>query len=488
MDKVKLKALTFDDVLLLPRFSDFIPSEASTQTKLTKKISLKIPLISAAMDTVTESRMAIALAEAGGIGIIHKNNEISEQANQVRAVKKYESGVVRDPITIESSKSISELQQLTTELKISGMPVVDDGQLKGIVTSRDFRYADNMEDPVSSIMTPFDKLVTVKEGTSQDSVKKMMYENRIEKILVIDDNDALSGLVTMKDIEKSAEHPDATKDSSGRLMVGAALGTGTDTLDRAKALHEVGVDVFVIDSAHGHSKNVLDTIKLVRKHFPSVEIIGGNVATPEGALALVKAGADAIKVGMGPGSICTTRIIAGIGVPQITAIMTIREALVGKGVSLIADGGIRFSGDIAKAIAAGADSVMMGGLFAGTEEAPGEVELFQGRSFKTYRGMGSIGAMTDRKEASNRYLQDDVDPEKLVPEGIEGRVPYKGLVISVIDQLIGGVRQSMGYVGCKTIDAMKKDSQFIEITNAGMAESHVHDVMITKEAPNYQRG
>ena len=488
MDKVKLKALTFDDVLLLPRFSDFIPSEASTETKLTKKISLKIPLISAAMDTVTESRMAISLAEAGGIGIIHKNNEISEQANQVRAVKKYESGVVRDPITIESSKSISELQQLTTELKISGMPVVDDGQLKGIVTSRDFRYADNMEDPVSSIMTPFDKLVTVKEGTSQDSVKKMMYENRIEKILVIDDKNTLSGLVTMKDIEKSAEHPDATKDSSGRLMVGAALGTGSDTLDRAKALHEVGVDVFVIDSAHGHSKNVLDTIKLVREHFPDVEIIGGNVATPEGAKALVEAGADAVKVGMGPGSICTTRIIAGIGVPQITAIMTIREALVGKGVSLIADGGIRFSGDIAKAIAAGADSVMMGGLFAGTEEAPGEVELFQGRSFKTYRGMGSIGAMTDRKEASNRYLQDDVDPEKLVPEGIEGRVPYKGLVISVIDQLIGGVRQSMGYVGCKTIDAMKKDSQFIEITNAGMAESHVHDVMITKEAPNYQRG
>ena len=488
MDKVKLKALTFDDVLLLPRFSDFIPSEASTETKLTKKISLKIPLISAAMDTVTESRMAISLAEAGGIGIIHKNNEISEQANEVRAVKKYESGVVRDPITIESSKSISELQQLTTELKISGMPVVDDGQLKGIVTSRDFRYADNMEDPVSSIMTPFDKLVTVKEGTSQDSVKKMMYENRIEKILVIDDKNTLSGLVTMKDIEKSAEHPDATKDSSGRLMVGAALGTGSDTLDRAKALHEVGVDVFVIDSAHGHSKNVLDTIKLVREHFPDVEIIGGNVATPEGAQALVEAGADAIKVGMGPGSICTTRIIAGIGVPQITAIMTIREALVGKGVSLIADGGIRFSGDIAKAIAAGADSVMMGGLFAGTEEAPGEVELFQGRSFKTYRGMGSIGAMTDRKEASNRYLQDDIDPEKLVPEGIEGRVPYKGLVISVIDQLIGGVRQSMGYVGCKTIDAMKKDSQFIEITNAGMAESHVHDVMITKEAPNYQRG
>ena len=488
MDKVKLKALTFDDVLLLPRFSDFIPSEASTETKLTKNISLKIPLISAAMDTVTESRMAIALAEAGGIGIIHKNNEIEEQANQVRAVKKYESGVVRDPITIESSKSISELQQLTTELNISGMPVVDNGELKGIVTSRDFRYADNMTDTVSSIMTPREKLVTVAEGVSQDSVKKLMYENRIEKILVLDGDGSLSGLVTMKDIEKSAEHPDATKDSSGRLMVGAALGTGSDTLDRAKALHEVGVDLFVIDSAHGHSENVLQTIKEVKDNFPDVEVIGGNVATPEGALALVDAGADAIKVGMGPGSICTTRIIAGIGVPQITAILTIRDALEGKSVKIIADGGIRFSGDIAKAIAAGADSVMMGGVFAGTEEAPGEVELFQGRSFKTYRGMGSIGAMTDRKEASNRYLQDDIDPEKLVPEGIEGRVPYKGLVINVINQLIGGVRQSMGYVGCKTIDAMKKDSQFIEITNAGMAESHVHDVMITKEAPNYQRG
>ena len=488
MDKVKLKALTFDDVLLLPRFSDFIPSEASIETKLTKNISLKIPLISAAMDTVTESRMAIALAEAGGIGIIHKNNEIEEQANLVRAVKKYESGVVRDPITIESNKSISELQQLTTDLNISGMPVVDNGDLKGIVTSRDFRYADNMNDPVSSIMTPREKLVTVKEGTSQDTVKKMMYENRIEKILVIDEDSSLSGLVTMKDIEKSAEHPDATKDSSGRLIVGAALGTGSDTLDRAKALNDVGVDLFVIDSAHGHSQNVLNTIKEVKKNFPEIEIIGGNVATPEGAIALADAGADAIKVGMGPGSICTTRIIAGIGVPQITAILTIREALKGKGISLIADGGIRFSGDIAKAIAAGADSVMMGGLFAGTEEAPGEVELFQGRSFKTYRGMGSIGAMTDRKDASNRYLQDDIDPEKLVPEGIEGRVPYKGLVINVINQLIGGVRQSMGYVGCKTIDEMKKDSQFIEITNAGMAESHVHDVMITKEAPNYQRG
>ena len=486
MDKVKLKALTFDDVLLLPRYSDFIPSEASTETKLTKNISIKMPLISAAMDTVTESRMAIALAEAGGIGIIHKNNSIDDQAAQVRAVKKHESGVVRDPTTIRSSRSIAELKQLTDELNISGMPVVDDGVLKGIVTSRDFRYADDMAGPVSSIMTPLEKLVTVPEGTSQDEVKKLMYENRIEKILVLDDEKFLTGLVTMKDIEKSAEHPNATKDSSGRLLVGAALGTGSDTLERAKALNEVGIDLFVIDSAHGHSKNVIETIKVIKKEFPSIDVIGGNVATPEGAIELAKAGADAVKVGMGPGSICTTRIIAGIGVPQITAILTIKEALKDHDIGIIADGGIRFSGDVAKAIAAGADTVMLGGLFAGTEEAPGEVELYQGRSFKTYRGMGSIGAMTERQDA-NRYFQEDVSSEKLVPEGIEGRVPFKGWVISVIDQLIGGLRQSMGYVGSKTIAEMQDDSQFIEITNAGMAESHVHDVMITKEAPNYQR-
>tara|TARA_B100000780_G_C21104785_1_gene446050 strand:+ start:206 stop:1669 length:1464 start_codon:yes stop_codon:yes gene_type:complete len=486
MDKVKSKALTFDDVLLLPRYSDFIPSEASTETKLTKSISIKMPLMSAAMDTVTESRMAIALAEAGGIGIIHKNNSIEEQVAQVKAVKKYESGVVRDPTTIRSSKSIAELKQLTDELNISGMPVVDDGELKGIVTSRDFRYADDMDAAVSSIMTPAEKLITVSEGTSQEEVKKLMYENRIEKILVIDEAGALSGLVTMKDIEKSAEHPSATKDSSGRLRVGAALGTGSDTIERAKALNEVGIDLFVIDSAHGHSKNVIDTIKTIKKEFLNIDVIGGNVATPEGAIELVKAGADAVKVGMGPGSICTTRIIAGIGVPQITAILTIKEALKGMNVSIIADGGIRFSGDISKAIAAGADSVMLGSLFAGTEEAPGEVELFQGRSFKTYRGMGSIAAMTERQDA-NRYFQEDVDSEKLVPEGIEGRVPYKGWVINVINQLIGGLRQSMGYVGCRTIEEMQRNSQFIEITNAGMAESHVHDVMITKEAPNYQR-
>ena len=486
MDKVKSKAFTFDDVLLLPRYSDFVPSEADTETRLTKSIKIKMPLISAAMDTVTESRMAIALAEAGGLGIIHKNNSIEEQAAIVKAVKKHESGVVRDPTTIRSSKTIGELKQLTAELSISGMPVVDDGDLKGIVTSRDFRYADDMDADVASIMTPLDKLVTVSEGTSQDEVKKLMYENRIEKILVLDESKHLSGLVTMKDIEKSAEHPDATKDSSGRLRVGAALGTGPDTIDRAKALQEAGVDVFVVDSAHGHSKNVLDIVKLIKKEFKDIEVIGGNVATPEGALELVKAGVDSVKIGMGPGSICTTRIIAGIGVPQITAIMDIKNALKGKDVSIIADGGIRFSGDIAKAIAAGADSVMLGGLFAGTEEAPGEVELFQGRSFKIYRGMGSIGAMTERDDA-NRYSQEDVEPDKLVPEGIEGRVPYKGWVISVINQLIGGLRQSMGYVGCKTIPEMQKDSQFIEITNAGMTESHVHDVMITKEAPNYQR-
>ena len=481
MDKVKSKAFTFDDVLLLPRYSDFVPSEADTETRLTKSIKIKMPLISAAMDTVTESRMAIALAEAGGLGIIHKNNSIEEQAAIVKAVKKHESGVVRDPTTIRSSKTIGELKQLTAELSISGMPVVDDGDLKGIVTSRDFRYADDMDADVASIMTPLDKLVTVSEGTSQDEVKKLMYENRIEKILVLDESKHLSGLVTMKDIEKSAEHPDATKDSSGRLRVGAALGTGPDTIDRAKALQEAGVDVFVVDSAHGHSKNVLDIVKLIKKEFKDIEVIGGNVATPEGALELVKAGVDSVKIGMGPGSICTTRIIAGIGVPQITAIMDIKNALKGKDVSIIADGGIRFSGDIAKAIAAGADSVMLGGLFAGTEEAPGEVELFQGRSFKIYRGMGSIGAMTERDDA-NRYSQEDVEPDKLVPEGIEGRVPYKGWVISVINQLIGGLRQSMGYVGCKTIPEMQKDSQFIEITNAGMTESHVHDVMITKEA------
>ena len=486
MEKLKQKALTFDDVLLLPKYSDFLPSDAITESKLTRNINLKLPLISAAMDTVTESSMAIALAEAGGIGIIHKNNSIKDQANLVRAVKKYESGIVRDPVTISSSKSIRELKQLTAELSISGMPVVDDGELKGIVTSRDFRYADNMDSNVSSIMTPFEKLVTVKEGVSQDAVMQLMHKNRIEKVLVLDEKEKLSGLVTMKDIEKSAQNPDATKDESGRLKVGAALGTDSESLSRAQALFDEGVDVFVIDSAHGHSKNVIQMIKDIKSKFPSIEVIGGNIATAEAAIALEKAGADAVKVGMGPGSICTTRIIAGIGVPQITAIFEIKKALAKSDVAIIADGGIRFSGDIAKAIAAGADSVMLGSLFAGTEEAPGKVELFQGRSFKTYRGMGSLGAMTEREDA-NRYMQEDIDTDKLVPEGIEGRVPYKGLVLNVINQLIGGLRQSMGYIGCKSISEMHKNSEFVEITNAGMTESHVHDVMITKEAPNYQR-
>ena len=486
MDKVKQKALTFDDVLLVPNFSDFLPSEASLETQLTKNISLKMPLVSAAMDTVTESGMAIALAEAGGIGIIHKNSSIEEQASQVRAVKKYESGVVRDPVTIQSTQTIADLKQLTQELNISGMPVVDGDELKGIVTGRDFKYADDMKAQVSSIMTPQERLITVPEGTPQDKVKKLMYENRIEKILVVNSSNKLAGLVTMKDIEKSAEHPDATKDKEGQLMVGAAIGTGTDTYERASELVKAGIDLFVVDSAHGHTKNVLDTVKMIKKEFKDIDVIAGNVATAEGALALKDAGADAVKVGMGPGSICTTRIIAGIGVPQMTAIMNIKKALKGHDIFIVADGGIRFSGDISKAIAAGADSVMLGSIFAGTEEAPGEVELFQGRSFKIYRGMGSLGAMAERQDA-NRYFQEDVDSEKLVPEGVEGRVPYKGWVGNVINQLVGGIRQSMGYVGCKTIKLMQDQSQFVEITNAGMTESHVHDVMITKEAPNYQR-
>ena len=485
MDKVKAKALTFDDVLLVPSYCDFLPSQASVKTRLTKNIDINLPLLSAAMDTVTEYRMAIALAEAGGIGILHKNCSIQEQSNAVRNVKKYESGVVRDPTTISSDQTIAQLKQLTGELNISGMPVVDDGVVKGIVTSRDFRYADNMDDMVESIMTPREKLITVLEGTSQEVVKKMMYENRIEKVLVLDQAEKLTGLVTMKDIEKSEKHPNATKDDAGQLRVGAAIGTAAETLDRAKALSDSGVDLFVVDSAHGHTQSVIETVKMIKKEFSTKDIIAGNVATPEGAEALIEAGADGIKIGMGPGSICTTRIIAGIGVPQISAILTIYEKVKGK-VPLIADGGMRYSGDIAKAIAAGADSVMLGSIFAGTEEAPGEFELYQGRSFKTYRGMGSLGAMSKRDDSS-RYFQEDIDAEKLVPEGVEGRVPYKGWAINVINQLIGGLRQSMGYVGCKNIQEMKENSKFVEITNAGMTESHVHDVQITKEAPNYQK-
>jgi IMP dehydrogenase len=486
MEKIKYKALTFDDVLLLPRYTDFLPGDTKLTTKVSKNITLQVPLVSAAMDTVTEAKMAIALAENGGIGIIHKNNSIEDQAALVRTVKKYESGVVRNPTTIRSTKTIHELMQLTSELSISGMPVVDDDKLMGIVTRRDFAYADDESKLVSSIMTPLEKLITVEEGTDQETVKKLMYENRIEKILVVDGKDTLTGLVTMKDIEKSARYPLATKDSSGQLRVGAAIGTGSDTMDRAQALVEAGVDLLVVDSAHGHSENVIKTIKAIKSSFTEVDVMGGNVATPEGAQSLLEAGVDAIKIGMGPGSICTTRIIAGIGVPQITAIITIREALGADCVPLIADGGIRFSGDIAKAIAAGADAVMLGGIFAGTEESPGELELYQGRSFKTYRGMGSLGAMSERNDL-NRYSQDTIDPEKIVPEGVEGRVPFKGWVVNVINQLMGGLRQSMGYVGCQSIDEMQQKTEFVEITNAGMLESHVHDVMITKEAPNYQR-
>ena len=439
MEKIKYKALTFDDVLLLPRYTDFLPGDTKLTTKVSKNITLQVPLVSAAMDTVTEAKMAIALAENGGIGIIHKNNSIEDQAALVRTVKKYESGVVRNPTTIRSTKTIHELMQLTSELSISGMPVVDDDKLMGIVTRRDFAYADDESKLVSSIMTPLEKLITVEEGTDQETVKRLMYENRIEKILVVDGKDTLTGLVTMKDIEKSARYPLATKDSSGQLRVGAAIGTGSDTMDRAQALVEAGVDLLVVDSAHGHSENVIKTIKAIKSSFTEVDVMGGNVATPEGAQSLLEAGVDAIKIGMGPGSICTTRIIAGIGVPQITAIITIREALGADCVPLIADGGIRFSGDIAKAIAAGADAVMLGGIFAGTEESPGELELYQGRSFKTYRGMGSLGAMSERNDL-NRYSQDTIDPEKIVPEGVEGRVPFKGWVVNVINQLMGGLR------------------------------------------------
>jgi len=485
MDKVKAKALTFDDVLLVPSYCDFLPSQASVKTSLTKNIDINLPLLSAAMDTVTEYRMAIALAEAGGIGILHKNCSIQEQSNAVRNVKKYESGVVRDPTTISSKQTIGQLKQLTGELNISGMPVVDDGVVKGIVTSRDFRYADNMDDLVESIMTPSEKLITVLEGTSQEVVKKMMYENRIEKVLVLDKTEKLTGLVTMKDIEKSEKHPNATKDDAGQLRVGAAIGTGTETLDRAKSLFDSGVDLFVVDSAHGHTKSVIETVKKIKKEFPTKDIIAGNVATPEGAEALIEAGADGIKIGMGPGSICTTRIIAGIGVPQISAILTIYEKVKGK-VPLIADGGMRYSGDIAKAIAAGADSVMLGSIFAGTEEAPGEVELYQGRSFKTYRGMGSISAMSKRTDG-NRYMQgEDIDTDKLVPEGIEGRVPFRGWLKDVVFQLEGGLRQGMGYTGSKNIEELKSKVQFQKITRSGVIESHVHDVSITKEAPNYR--
>ena len=481
------QALTFDDVLLVPDYSEVLPQEADLSTLLTKNISLKIPIVSAAMDTVTESRMAIALAEFGGIGIIHKNLPIQEQAQQVTSVKKFESGIVRDPITISSDKTIEELVQLTKDLNISGMPVVDEKHLVGIVTSRDFRNVSDTSASVSTIMTPKERLVTAKENDSLDEVKTLLYENRIEKIPLVDDNFFLQGLVTLKDINKTKDFPLASKDSEGRLITGAAIGNGSDTEERLEALINAGVDVIVVDSAHGHSKGIIDRVASVKKTYPDIQVIAGNVATGEGAEALVKAGVDAVKVGIGPGSICTTRVVTGVGVPQITAIANVVEAIGKKEIPIIADGGIRFSGDIAKAIAAGADTVMLGGILAGTEEAPGQVELYQGRSYKSYRGMGSVGAMSGESNSGDRYFQENISQtDKLVPEGIEGRVPYKGFVETTLHQILGGLRQSMGYTGCNDIKTMKSKPKFMQITSSGITESHVHDVSVTKEAPNYR--
>jgi len=487
MLRIADQALTFDDVLLLPGYSEVLPSEVDLSTQLTKSIRLNIPVISAAMDTVTESRMSIALAELGGLGIIHKNLTIEDQAAEVKSVKKYESGVVRDPITIRSDNSVAELVQLTRELNISGMPVVDDGNLVGIVTSRDFRNQNDSTVDVSNIMTPKDRLITSKEGTDLEVIKELLHKNRIEKILLVDDNFSLTGLVTLKDINKSKDFPNAARDSEGRLIVGAAIGTKSDTDERTEKLIKAGVDVLVIDSAHGHSKGVLDRVTKTKSDYPDVQVVGGNIATGEAALALVKAGSDAVKVGIGPGSICTTRIVTGVGVPQVTAVAEVAAALKGKGTPIIADGGIRYSGDIAKAMAAGAHTIMLGSVLAGTEEAPGEVELYQGRSYKSYRGMGSMGAMSGDQGSTDRYFQDSAQAtEKLVPEGIEGRVPYKGWMEAVIHQMMGGLMQSMGYTGSKDTETMRTKPKFVQITQAGVSESHVHDVSVTKEAPNYR--
>ena len=486
MLRISQEALTFDDVLLLPGYSEVTAKDVSLATKLTRNISLNLPLVSAAMDTVTESRLAIALAQEGGIGIVHKNLTIAEQAEQVRKVKKFESGVVKDPITISHTATIADLIELTRANGISGVPVMEDGDLVGIVARRDLRFETDTSQSVAAIMTPRDKLVTVKEGASSAEVQRLLHQHRIEKILVVDDAGDLKGLITVKDFDKAESFPHACKDQFGQLRVGASVGTSADTDERVDALVNAGVDVLVVDTAHGHSLNVINRVRWIKENYPSVDVIGGNIATAEAAAALADAGADAVKVGIGPGSICTTRIVTGIGVPQITAVSQVAGVLADAGIPLIADGGIRFSGDIAKAIVAGAHSVMMGGMFAGTEEAPGEVELFQGRTYKSYRGMGSIGAMSQAQGSSDRYFQDSsVGAEKLVPEGIEGRVPYKGPVSGIIHQLMGGVRSSMGYTGCGTIDEMRTRPEFVRVTSAGMSESHVHDVSITKEAPNY---
>jgi IMP dehydrogenase len=477
-------ALTFDDVLLVPAHSNVLPREVSLATQLTRNIRLNIPVVSAAMDTVTEAPLAIALAQEGGIGIIHKNMDIAAQAAHVARVKRFESGVVNDPVTIQPHMTVRDVLALTRQHKISGLPVVDGKKVVGIVTNRDLRFETNLDQAISNIMTPKERLVTVREGASREQVMTLLHQHRLERVLVVDDAFNLKGLVTVKDIQKSSDHPLACKDEQGRLRVGAAVGVGEGTEERVAALAEAGVDVVVVDTAHGHSQGVLNRVNWVKKNFPQIQVIGGNIATGSAALALVDAGADGVKVGIGPGSICTTRIVAGVGVPQISAVSNVEEALRGTGVPFIADGGIRYSGDISKAIAAGAYSVMLGGMFAGTEEAPGEIELFQGRSYKSYRGMGSIGAM--QKGSSDRYFQDNNgNVDKLVPEGIEGRVPYKGSMIAVVHQLMGGLRASMGYVGCSTIEEMRNKAEFVQITSAGMRESHVHDVQITKEAPNY---
>jgi len=480
------QALTFDDVLLVPAFSDVLPREVNIAARLTRDITLNIPLLSAAMDTVTESGLAIALAQEGGIGIIHKNMSPEDQARQVRLVKKHESGVVKDPLTVSPETSISEVLELTRHYKISGLPVVDGENLVGIVTSRDMRFETRLEDPVKNIMTKKDKLITVSEGATKEEIKALLHKHRIEKVLVVNKAFQLRGLVTVKDIQKAHEFPNACKDSDEQLRVGAAVGVGEASQARVGALINANVDVIIVDTAHGHSAGVLEMVKWVKKTFPDNQVIGGNVATAAGAKALVDAGADGVKVGIGPGSICTTRIVSGVGMPQISAIANVAEGLKGTEVPFIADGGIRFSGDVAKAIVAGAHSIMIGGLFAGTEEAPGEVELYQGRSYKTYRGMGSLGAMSQQHGSSDRYFQENDEIEKLVPEGIEGRVPYKGPLDAIIHQLLGGVRAAMGYTGCKDLEEMRTRPEFIRLTNAGMRESHVHDVTITKEPPNYR--
>ncbi len=484
--KVIGEALTFDDVSLVPSFSDVLPNDVDLQTRLTAEISLNAPLLSAAMDTVTEARLAIAMAQEGGIGVIHKNMSMGHQAEQVRIVKKYEAGVIKDPITVGPETTISEVLDLTHRHNISGVPVVDGDELVGIVTSRDLRFERHLDHPVRNIMTRKEDLVTVNEDASQDEVLELLHRHRIEKVLVVNDNFDLRGLITVKDIQKSSDFPNAAKDSRERLLAAAAVGVGGDTQERVTLLVEANVDVIIVDTAHGHTRGVLDRVSWVKKNFPEVQVIGGNVTTGEGALALVEAGADGVKIGQGPGSICTTRMVAGVGVPQVTAVNNVAQALAKKGVPCIADGGIRFSGDVAKAIAAGASTVMIGGLFAGTEEAPGEVELYQGRSYKSYRGMGSLGAM--QEGSKDRYFQMDVSADKLVPEGIEGRVPYKGPLSGVIHQLIGGLRSSMGYLGCDNIEQFRKDATFVRITNAGVRESHAHDIQITKEAPNYKLG